>query len=177
MLITGEYRPELIPRRGEWLAWGGGLLVAAAWLILYWSGKPVPAAVPFLAVLLSVCGLSISLGNWLDRHTRLHIGEAGLSYTNGLRRVHLTWQEIQELLVRPAPWGHKIDVIGSQAHFTFHTLGEVRLQGEVKGRMGFVQGEQIFNQILNLSGLALASDPPAGMRRYRRLSAEPDSRP
>jgi hypothetical protein len=46
-----------------------------------------------------------------------------------------------------------VRIIGDQAHFDFRTLGELKLGGDVKGRMGFAQGELILRQILRASGL------------------------
>jgi len=47
------------------------------------------------------------------------------------------------LQVIPSAWGKKVRVIGENGHFDFRTLGEVRLQGEVKGRLGFEKAKRI----------------------------------
>ena len=39
-------------------------------------------------------------------------------------------------------------VYGDLGHFSFHALGEMKAYGEVKGRMGFEQGELIVEQII-----------------------------
>ena len=134
---TSSYQPELIPRRGEWVAWGTTVLVGVGWLILRLMGSPVPRAVIFLGIVLLLAAASISLGNWMDRRTRLSLGPNGLTYENGLRRTHLAWSEIRQVQVFPSQWGDKVRVIGAQAACAFRTLGEVKVQGELKGRMGF----------------------------------------
>ncbi len=64
--------------------------------------------------------------------------------------------------VIPSAWGKKVRVIGKNGHFDFRTLGEVRLQGEVKGRLGFEKGEEILSQILAKANLKLAKDAENG---------------
>ena len=40
-----------------------------------------------------------------------------------------------------------------KAYFEFRTLGEVKVAGELKGRMGFGEGEEILNEIILNSDL------------------------
>ena len=44
-------------------------------------------------------------------------------------------------------------MIGKTQHFDFRTLGELKVSGEVKSRMGFKDGEKILSLILSNSGL------------------------
>jgi hypothetical protein len=44
-------------------------------------------------------------------------------------------------------------VIGEQSHFTFRTFGEVKVGGEVKGRMGFKDGDEILGILLESAEL------------------------
>jgi hypothetical protein len=146
-----EFHPELLSRKGEMIAWGSALLVGLAWLVVGLKGQPVILAVPILTVLLVLSGLSISLGNWMDRHTLISIREDGITFKNGLRNGVLKWQEIRQVRVLPVHWGKKVQVFGEKVYFEFRTLGEVKVQGELKGRMGFAKGDEILRQIV-LSG-------------------------
>jgi hypothetical protein len=148
-----EFRPEPIPRRGELIAWVCTLLVGAAWFILARSEQGVNWMVPILAIPLLLVALSISLGNWVDRSTRLRLGREGVAFQNGLRRVRLAWNEIRQVQVTPGPWGKRVEVLGPDSHFRFYTLGEVKMAGQVKGRTGFAAGEMILNRILEKSNL------------------------
>lgn len=148
-----EFRPELVSRRGEFTAWGLTLVVALGWAILLLSGRQVPRAVPFMAVFLLLSGLGISLSNWMDRQTVIRLDENSVTFDNGLRHTHLGMDEIRKILVTPSSWGKKVSVIGPQSHFEFRTLGEVRFAGEVKGSLGFRQGEQILSRLVSTSGL------------------------
>jgi hypothetical protein len=149
-----EFRPALLPRRGEWTAWGLFLTVsvtmfflqrisyAHAWAWLFWG-------------FLLFSALSISLGNWMDRKTFIRLEVDGIRFENGLRRVRLRWPEIQQVAVLPARWGRWVQVVGSNAHFAFRTLGEIEFQGEVRGRTGFADGQAILATILREAGLQL----------------------
>ena len=145
------YKPELLPRRGEIVAW---ILTGLGWLgviLLVSFGVTWYWAILFPTLLL-LSALSISFGNWMDRHTVLQLDQAGVAFENGVRRVRFQWGEIVEVQVIPAVWGETIHVVGQSAHFRFNTLGEVKYQGEVRGRTGFAQGRDIFQTILKMSG-------------------------
>jgi len=148
-----EYRPERLPRRGEWIAWGFSLTTLAVWLILALLEKPVFVGFKLLAGTLLLASLAISLGNWMDRRTFLRIEPQGLHFENGLRKISLPWEEIRAVEVYPSNLGDKVRVLGSQSSFNFRTLGEVRLRGDLKGRMGFSDGEQILRQVLRMAHL------------------------
>jgi len=72
----------LISRRGELIAWGSALLVGGAWSVLRHSPGYASRLVPILAVPLLIAALSISLGNWMDRHTLLHLDPEGVRFSN-----------------------------------------------------------------------------------------------
>ncbi len=111
--------------------------------------------IPVLFILLIFSAFIISLGNWMDRQTVIRMDDREVEYRNGLRQVHLRWMEIREVRVQPGKWGKKVQVYADSSYFTFHTLGEVRLRENVKGRMGFEQGEEILRQLVLRSGLEI----------------------
>jgi len=83
----------------------------------------------------------------------LRLNPEGVSFNNGLRNVFLNWEDVREVRVLDSAWGRRVQVQGPETTFTFRTLGEVIMQGELKGRVGFAEGESILNKILELSGL------------------------
>lgn len=168
-----EYRPLLLPRRGEYIAWTLALLVGAVWLFLEVTGRVIFLAMPVLMIFLLFSAASISLGNWMDRRSVLQLDSTGLSFQNGLRDIHLRWNEIQEVRAWPVQWGKKVEVIGAKtdgvkAHFGFRTLGEVRVKGEVKGRLGFEKGEEMLRVIIQHSGLEIVEHPGEGYYYTRK---------
>jgi hypothetical protein len=154
-----EFRPELLSRRGEYVAWGIALVTTLAWLVLHLTDTPVFGGLTFLTVLLALSGMAISLGNWMDRRTILRLEPDGVWFDNGLRQVMLYWSEIRQVQVYPSAWGKKVHVIGNKAHFDFRTLGEVIYQGQVKGRLGFEKGELILGHILENARLKQVPGP------------------
>ncbi len=149
-----EFRPALLPRRGEWTAWGLFLAVSATMILLQRFSYAHAWAWLFWGFLL-FSALSISLGNWMDRKTFIRLETDGIRFENGLRRARLGWSEVQHVAVLPARWGHWVQVVGQHAHFAFRTLGEIEFQGEVRGRTGFANGQAILEIILREAGLNL----------------------
>jgi len=162
-LVVHEFRPKLIPRRGELIAWTGSLIVGAGWVILAVIGQGVNLLVPIVFILLSLVAASISLGNWMDRKTRLSLESSEVVYHNGLRSVRLDWAEIQEVRVFPAQWGRKVQVIGDKAYFGFSTLGEVKVNDRLLGQTGFADGEMILQRIIENAHLNHVQPSQAGL--------------
>ena len=152
-----EFRPELISRRGEWTAWGLALVASLGIWLLNRSGYVPLWAWIFWAFLL-FSGVSISLGNWLDRKSVIWLEADGIRFENGLRRVRLRWSEIRKVAVLPSRWGKSVQIIGEKSHFSFKTLGEVKFQGEVRGRTGFSDGQEILDIILHEANLELVEE-------------------
>lgn len=147
-----EFRPEMLPRRGEWTAWGLWVVVT----LVFWAMRRL-GAIPFWAWILwgflLFSAVSISLGNWMDRHTVLRLDAEKIEFTNGLRHVELAWDEVLKVSVFPANLGRAVQVEGRNTHFRFKTLGEFTLGGQVRGRTGFSSGEEILREIVRRSGL------------------------
>jgi hypothetical protein len=142
-----EFRPELLSRRGEWTAWALALAASAGMLLLR-QALFIPTWAWIFWFFLIFSGTSISLGNWMDRHTRICLDRQGIHFENGIRRAELDWSEIEKITVLPARFGQTVQVLGKNAHFDFKTIGEVRFQGEVRGRTGFADGQHILEVIL-----------------------------
>lgn len=153
MQIQEKFRPELISRRGEYLAWGAFLLAGATWVLLAFLSASIHPGLRFLTYFLLGSGLMISFGNWMDRNTLLRLSTDGIDYENGLRKVSIKWYDIHQIEVYPSSWGKKVRIYGSKQRFDFRTLGEVDLLGKEKGRMGFAEGERILKKIIEYTGL------------------------
>ena len=152
-----EFHPELLSRRGEWTAWGLVLAASVGMWFLKRDGY-IPLWAWFFWAFLLFSGVSISLGNWLDRSTVIRYDESGISFEHRLRHVRLGWHEIQTVAVLPTRWGKSVQVIGEKSHFSFKTLGTVEFQGEVRGRTGFAEGQAILDAILRKSDFVLVEE-------------------
>ncbi len=153
--VYGKYLPEIISRRGEYTVWILLLAVLGGWIILIISGKPVPFAVYMLGGFFLLAGLSISLGNWMDRRTFIEIKPERIIFENGLRSCDIIWSDIVAVEVHSSRWGEKVHVRARSSHFAFRKLGEVKISGEIKGRMGFKDGDKILDAIIEHSRLKL----------------------
>lgn len=94
----------------------------------------------------------------MDRQTVLRVDADKISFVNGLRHASFGWDEIEKVNVIPLRWGKSVQVIGGGAHFEFRTLGEVQYQGEVRGRLGFAEGEAVLSHILKSTNLVLSKE-------------------
>jgi hypothetical protein len=148
-----EFRPLLIPRRGELIAWASAVLTWLVWMALSRQGSSLSLIFLGLGILLLLSGLLISLGNWVDRKTVIRIDEHSIEFYNGLRSLRLNWDEITKISVNPGTWGRWVQVYSSHPHFSFRIVGEMRYKGEVRGRMGFEQGEEILRLLVQNSRL------------------------
>jgi hypothetical protein len=162
MQTPAEIRPESFSRRGEITAWVLEILTLVSWFALQVRGYPVPKFFIFLTTFLLISALAISLSNWSDRHTLLRLEADGVHFENGLRRVDLSWNEIQKVHIFPSNLGDRVRVTGDRKFFTFRLLGEVSLRGQVRGRMGFADGERILRHILQATGLKRFDKPGEG---------------
>jgi len=153
-----ELRPELLSRRGEGNAWMLAFVVSLTMALLYWRLKSVPVAAWAFWGFLIFAAFSTSLGNWMDRKTVLRVDVDRLSFVNGLRNVNFRWDEIEKVNVFPLRWGKSVQVIGNGTHFEFRTLGEVQYQDEVRGRLGFAEGQSVLDQIIETANLVLAKE-------------------
>ena len=157
------FHPLLIPRRGEIIAWASTILTWLVWMALARETSPLAPIFIGLGIVLLLSALLISLGNWVDQQTEICIDEQNIEYRNGLRRLCLRWDEISEIRVIPGAWGKWVQVFSSQPHFSFRIVGEVRYKGDVKGRMGFEQGEEILRLLVLHSHLHIAEHPGEGV--------------
>ena len=160
--IPAEIRPESFSRRGEITAWALAILSSLSWLSLRVRGFAVPVFFTVLVIFLIVAALAISLSNWSDRHTLLHLEAEGIGFENGLRRVYMSWGEIQKVQIFPSNLGDRVRVSSAKTYFSFRLLGEVSLRGQVRGRMGFADGERILRHIIQSSGLKRIDKPGEG---------------
>ena len=128
-----------------------------------------------MVIFLIISAFIISLSNWIDRKTTLILSTEGINFNNVLRSVHMNWDEIEELRVIPDRWGERVHVYSSQTYLSFRILSDVEIRGKVRGQMGFPEGEEIFQQILERSGLVFAEEGDQG--RYYARSTERVARP
>ena len=166
MSTTQEFRPELASRRGEFFAW----LVTMGMFVVLILGSRSWGSLSFLswafAIFLLFSACSISLGNWMDRRAVLRLDSDGVAFQNGLRSVRLTWPEVQNVAAVQTRLGKRVQVQGERSHFTFKTMGESALAGQIF-RTGFAEGEKILETVLMECGMSVKAEKD-GMVYYAR---------
>lgn len=162
------FRPEQMPRKGEVFAWISAGIAVLAWLFFFLSSAQVPAWLPGVAIVLLITAGLIRLTNWMDTKTLIRFVSDGIEYEDGLRRVVLRWENIDRVEIFPSSWGEKIFVVGKQRRFSFRTLGEVKVNGEVKGKIGFKDGEKLLSFIIQKCSLKPSETPRNGGYYYSR---------
>lgn len=161
-----EFRPEIMPRKGEFNAWA---LAIGLGLALYIALTVWPETPSFLWIFEGVCvfsALAISLGNWMDRRTIIRLSPDGVAFDNGLRSVRLTWPAVQHVAVIAAGAGKRVQVQGESSHFTFKTLTVMSMFGQ-SVRSGFAAGQDILDTVLRSSNLKLTKESE-GVYYYAR---------
>lgn len=152
------YRPIPAPRTGEGNAWILAFLVFLIWFFMRISGQTIPWSVSLFLIFLIFAASLISLNNWVERRSIIMIDSQGVHFKNGLRKVTLKWDAVENVWVKPAVWGKRVRVSGKGGQFDFHTLGEVKYKGMVKAQTGFAEGDELIRLIVLNSGLSIAED-------------------
>ncbi len=105
----------------------------------------------------------------MDRRTTLRLTDEGVFFSNGLRTVSASWQDVQRIEVLPSRWGEVVHVWGPDAHFRFRTLAEIQAIGkDSSARVGFPNGKRIVQEMCQRSGLRLEKATDNGRRYYAR---------
>ncbi|HUF37216.1 MAG TPA: hypothetical protein VMN57_01725 [Anaerolineales bacterium] len=164
------FKPALLSRRVELLTW----LVAAVLFVTWWLLQANQADFSGTAVMLFAFTLfaasGISLSGWMDRRSSIRLDGGGVFFENGLRRVALKWDEIEQIRVLSAQAGSKrVQVLGPRVFFEFRTLARLSLNGKDRGTSGYAEGERILGTLLEKTGLA-ESDSSASYVYYARGS-------
>jgi hypothetical protein len=102
----------------------------------------------------------------MDNRTVLRLDADGVAYENGLRSVKFTWPEVQNVAVVPTKLGKRVQVQGAQLHFTFKTMGELSMAGQLF-RAGFADGDEILARILEQTKMIVKAEKD-GMVYYAR---------
>ena len=153
-------------RKAEWLAWLSSIGLFMGLIIVSSTAGPVSLLFWGFAYFLLFSAGSISLGNWMDRRSVLRIDADGVAYENGLRTVHFKWPDIQNVAVVLTKLGKRVQVQTAQAHFTFKTMGELAMAGQLF-RAGFADGDEILARILEQTKMVVKAEQD-GMTYYAR---------
>lgn len=157
-----EYRPLLLSRRSELVAWMITVISVFGWL---YFRQNIPALTNLMLVFFALAlftGFGTSYGNWMDRRTILRVSPDGLAYRNGLQNIQMPWQDVQEMHLLESRLGRKVHLIGRRRQFSFRMMSELQAFGRKREQTGFAKGEEIVDAILQFSGLSLKNVSDSG---------------
>lgn len=140
-------------RSGERVAW---LLVLALGILdaalLSRIGSISLIAIIF-TILFLLAAVASSFSNWLEQNTKINVSESGLVYQTPMRRVAMTWQIINSLMLTRRGAGWYVMVVGNQSTFTFQTPTSIKGPIGREARTGIESGEQLAAMIARQADL------------------------
>ena len=115
------------------------------------------ASIPLVAFIFSTVFLlaasAISFSNWLERNTEISTSDSGLVYQTPIRRVVMTWRDVDSLMLTRRGAGWYVMVAGENSVFTFQTPTSIKGPFGRQARTGIVSGEQLAAMIARRADL------------------------
>jgi hypothetical protein len=96
----------------------------------------------------------ISFGNWLEMRTSISVSSSGIHYQSPIRRVHLTWENVDCLGALKSRLGWRVLVEGEGGRFNFRTGGRIAIGSLEAPLTGYPDGERLASIIRGMAGLA-----------------------
>ena len=168
-LAPGEYQPVQPNPSGMRIAWilfGISVFVGAYMLyfrfvlpLLYWIS---------IGILLMVA-LAISFSHWLEQRTAIVLSESGVGFRSPLRKVDLSWDEVDELWCGAIRGGWRYVVSGGNVAFRFQSLIAIRSGTGRTVRSGYPEGRGLAQTLVHRAGLKI-NEEQEGIIIYRRIT-------
>jgi hypothetical protein len=155
------FRMITFNRSGERVAW---LLVFALGIldaVLLSRLGSISLTALIFTILFLLAALASSFSNWLERNTIIRVSDSGLVHQTPIRRVDMTWREIDSLRLTRRGAGWYVMVVGDRKVFTFQTPTTMKGPIGREVRTGIESGEQLAAMITrqaDLVKLELESD-------------------
>lgn len=146
------FKPLLNSRRAEAFAWVFFVAILVV-MILVPSAGFAKLGGYFLGVFFFLSAVMMSMANWQNRRTKMALSETGILFENGLQTVQMPWEKIDRVEVFSGRVNDKIVVKSQDTQFAFDMYNEVIVNGKSTGKVGFEQGEQILETILNQANM------------------------
>lgn len=157
-----EYRPVQPSRRVEIGTWALTAVLFATWWVLQANQAAFAGTAVTLFAFALFAASGISLSGWMDHRSVIRLDADGVFFQNGLRRVELAWDQVQQIRVLNAQAGSKrVQVLGPRSYFEFRTLARISLNGQERARSGYEQGEKILENLLDRTGLHESETSPS----------------
>jgi len=130
-------------RSGEWIAWVLVLSLGIMDAVLFSRLASIPLVAFIFTTLFLLAASAISFSNWLERNTKITTSDSGLVYKMPLRRVAMTWLDVDSLMLTRRGTGWYVMVAGGTGVFTFQTPTSIKGPMGREARTGIEGGEQL----------------------------------
>ena len=134
-------------RQGEIIAWMLFIFLALVTVFLSSrTGLNTWYLIFDLFFLLSA--ILVSFGNYVNRSTRMVLTEDNIKFFNGIRKIQMAWEQIDEVLEVPSRMGPKIWIIGNGKRIAFQKNSVIKWKEEIRDRIGFEESDEIMDIIM-----------------------------
>ena len=155
------YRLITLNRSGERVAWLLVLTLVILDAALFSRLGSISWTALIFTIIFLLAALASSFSNWLERNTKISVSESDLVHQTPIRRVEITWREIDSLRLTRRGAGWYGIVVGDQRVITFQTPTTIKGPFGREARTGVESGEQLAAMIArqaNLVELELEGD-------------------
>lgn len=142
------YKPVQNSRKPEIYAWLLFVAITTLLVAIPNSGFLRIAGI-LLMIFFLFSAIAMSIGNWMNRNTKLKLTQQGVVFENALQTVDMGYKNISRVEVHSRRVNDKIIVVGdNERSFGFDLYNEIFLNNKSGGAVGFRDGELILETIL-----------------------------
>jgi hypothetical protein len=152
-LEPGRYQPAAPNPKAIYTAWLLFGIPVPAMLYLYLRRIIPPLSLWITCGFLLFVALAIVFSQWLERRTFIFLEGEGIRFESPLRKVSMSWGDIQELWCGSIRGGWRFIVSGPSALFRFQSLIVLRTDQGKEVRSGFAEGVRIAQLVQQRAGL------------------------
>ncbi len=147
------FRMITLNRSGERVAWLLVFVLGILDAVLLSRLGSISLIALIFTILFLIAALSSSFSNWLDRNTIITISGSDLVHQTPIRRVEMTWREIDSLRLTRRGAGWYVMVVGDQRVFTFQTPTTMKGPIGREAKTGIESGEKLAAMITRQADL------------------------
>jgi len=137
------YHSITLNRSGEWIAWTLVLTLGIMDAALFSLSASIPLMAFIFSAIFLLAASAISFSNLLERNTEIITSDSGLVYRTPIRRVAMTWRDVDSLMLTRRGAGWYVMVAGGKSAFTFQTPTSIKGPLGRQARTGIESGEQL----------------------------------
>jgi len=154
--LEGEetFKPEMIPFRGGFIAWGAAVIVGITMIFIrVRTGGYQCMTISFFLFLL-LAAILITFNHWIDSNTNIMATESHLSYRSPIKKSSHRWDQITKIKVMRAGQSWRVSIIGTQSSFSLRIKSELT-PDDHRGRiLELPKGDELIRIICSMADLS-----------------------